>query len=285
VRWGHALAHDAARGTTILFGGSTGTTFHGDTWAWDGAQWRRLMVTGPSPRDQHVMAYDTARQRIVLFGGRLADNTKATDTWEWDGAAWTLRASAGPPAREHHAGGYDAARARFIVHGGQSSSGVLADTWAWDGASWTQAASSVPAPRELPSRGMVFSAPRGTLLMTIGDLAARRSELWEWNGAAWAAVAGGQLDAESPLPLVETGTAGEALAINEAPAGGSAETWRWAGGRWTRVATAGPPTRFVSAMAFDAARGETILFGGSAPDGKRFLGDTWSWDGSAWHAR
>src|SRR5262247_4034749 len=79
ARWGHALAHDTARATTILFGGSAGAVFHGDTWAWDGARWTRASATGPVPRDQHVMAYDAARQRVVLFGGRLADNTKATD--------------------------------------------------------------------------------------------------------------------------------------------------------------------------------------------------------------
>ena len=121
--------------------------------------------------------------------------------------------------------------------------------------------------------------------MTIGDLTARRSELWEWNGAAWAAVAGGQLDAASPLLLVETATPGEALALEEAPAGAAtAATWTWSGTAWARVATTGPPPRFVSAMAFDPARG-AILFGGSARDSRRLLGDTWVWDGTAWHAR
>ena len=62
-----------------------------------------------------------------------------------------------------------------------------------------------------------------------------------------------------------------------------AHTWKWDGAAWTRVATTGPPPRFVSAMAYDAARAEVVLFGGSVPDG--YLGDTWVWDGTAWHER
>ena len=279
VRWGHALVYDAARARVLLFGGSTGMTFHGDTWVWDGTRWGRLPVTGPSPRDQHVMAYDGTRGRVVLFGGRLADGSKAADTWEWDGVAWSERSSAGPPPREHHTAGFDVGRNRFVVHGGQSPTATLTDTWAWDGATWTERATTVPAPRQLPSRGTVYSAPRGTLLMTIGDLTAGMSELWEWDGSSWIAVADGGIDADSPLPLAETGTPGEALALDE----GAARTWKWDGAAWTRVATTGPPPRFVSAMAYDAARAEVVLFGGSIPDG--YLGDTWVWDGTAWHER
>jgi hypothetical protein len=133
---------------------------------------------------------------------------------------------------------------------------------------------------------MVFSTTRGTLLMTIGDLTAGSSELWEWNGTAWAAVASGQLDADSPLPLAETGTPGEILALEETPtAATAAHTWRWSGAGWTRVATTGPPPRFVSALAFDAARGEVVLFGGAVPAATGYLGDTWTWSGGAWHAR
>jgi hypothetical protein len=33
-------------------------------------------------------------------------------------------------------------------------------------------------------------------------------------------------------------------------------------------------------MAYDAARGQVVLFGGS--DGSRLLNDTWVWDGTNW---
>src|SRR5215468_2010500 len=80
ARWGHAMVYDAARDRVLLFGGSTGTTFHDDTWSWDGSRWTQLAPSlSPPARDQHVMAYDGARGRVVLFGGRLAGSTSATD--------------------------------------------------------------------------------------------------------------------------------------------------------------------------------------------------------------
>ena len=41
-----------------------------------------------------------------------------------------------------------------------------------------------------------------------------------------------------------------------------------------------PPARTAAAMAFDAANGTVVLFGGNGRS--RSLGDTWIWDGSVW---
>ncbi len=99
----HAMAYDAARGVTVLFGGYDGADFLGDTWtwngvqwaqvtwAWDGVRWARVAAEGeggPSARRGHAMAYDAAREVIVLFGGRGVDGLLG-DTWWWDGERWT----------------------------------------------------------------------------------------------------------------------------------------------------------------------------------------------------
>src|SRR2546427_652082 len=41
-----------------------------------------------------------------------------------------------------------------------------------------------------------------------------------------------------------------------------------------------PEPRMGPAMAYDAARGRVVLFGGSGASGP--LGDTWEWDGTSW---
>ena len=41
-------------------------------------------------------------------------------------------------------------------------------------------------------------------------------------------------------------------------------TWQWDGSAWTVVTTAGPSERSDHAMAYDSARGVTVLFGGDA---------------------
>jgi len=41
-----------------------------------------------------------------------------------------------------------------------------------------------------------------------------------------------------------------------------------------------PPVRAYHAMAYDAARGQTVLFSGY--NGSQFPSDTWVWDGQDW---
>ena len=40
------------------------------------------------------------------------------------------------------------------------------------------------------------------------------------------------------------------------------ETWEWDGSAWTLRASDGPSPRYDHAMAYDSARGVTVLFGG-----------------------
>lgn len=49
---------------------------------------------------------------------------------------------------------------------------------------------------------------------------------------------------------------------------------------WVNLNVNGPSPREWSSMAFDAARGRTVLFGGQ--QGSALYGDTWEWDGLAW---
>ena len=66
-----------------------------------------------------------------------------------------------------------------------------------------------------------------------------------------------------------------------------AETWVYDGTTWTNVTplpgAPNPPARLWAGMAFDTATGTAILFGGCAKIAcSQYLGDTWSWNGSAW---
>jgi hypothetical protein len=50
---------------------------------------------------------------------------------------------------------------------------------------------------------------------------------------------------------------------------------------WTLESTGGPSPRYGQAMAYDAARGRVVLFGGSSGLSGE-LADTWEWDGANW---
>lgn len=59
------------------------------------------------------------------------------------------------------------------------------------------------------------------------------------------------------------------------------DTWVWDGTNWTlKFSQLSPPPRSNSAMAYDAAHGQIVLFGGSGESND--LADTWVWDGTSW---
>jgi hypothetical protein len=58
--------------------------------------------------------------------------------------------------------------------------------------------------------------------------------------------------------------------------------WAQAPG-WTMRSNSGPPARYNDALAFDSARGQSVLFGGFGPNPPDdHFGDTWEWDGVGW---
>lgn len=66
------------------------------------------------------------------------------------------------------------------------------------------------------------------------------------------------------------------------PSGHLNDTWAWNGQGWTQLQLAtAPPPRVDASMAYDAARGRLVLFGGVGNTGEA-LGDTWTWDGHSW---
>jgi hypothetical protein len=67
------------------------------------------------------------------------------------------------------------------------------------------------------------------------------------------------------------------------------DTWIWDGAEWSQRVVPGPPRRGAAKMAFDAARRQTVLFGGvkfceGGEFRQTFRNDTWLWDGAAWAA-
>src|SRR5262249_21314441 len=97
----HALAYDAQRRRTVLFGGG-GLS---DTWEWDGNAWlQRLPARSPSGRDGHAMTYDSALGQVVLCGGSPpGPSAQPVQTWNYAAAVPALVTSFGtgcgsPPA-------------------------------------------------------------------------------------------------------------------------------------------------------------------------------------------
>jgi len=169
------MAYDAARRVTVLFGGLDFAN-SGETWEWNGSDWARRFVSGPSPRRDHAMAYDVARGVTVLFGGLTAVGS-SSETWEWNGNAWVQRVVNGPSARYQHSMAYDSARGVTVLFGGLIGSANDGETWEWNGDVWTRRATDGPQPRS--SCAMAYDAAHGVNVLFGGFVAtALNAETW-----------------------------------------------------------------------------------------------------------
>lgn len=142
-RFGEAMAHDVARGRTVLFGGfGAGFVARNDTLEWTGTAWRERPVTAPPARGGHALAYDRGRRTMMMFGGATSGlGALLNDTWEFDGNVWRRRfPGTVPPARQDHVMTYDVARGVVVMTGGRGSApgSNFSDTWEWDGTNWAQ---------------------------------------------------------------------------------------------------------------------------------------------------
>jgi uncharacterized protein (TIGR03437 family) len=212
--------------------------------------------TSPPAREGHAMAYDTAHGQVVLFGGGAFGPSYAStnDTWVWDGTNWTqMFPQTSPPAREGHAMVYDPVHGQVVMFGGtdvflgQTMSIVYNDTWVWDGTNWTKKNVGLP-PSPRAGHTMVWDAARSQVILFAGD----------------------------PVDLSNLTPNGEL--------GGNFydDTWTWDGFNWTQLAPLNsPPARAGHAMAYDAVRQKSVMFGGNSVTDVP-LDDTWTWDGTNW---
>jgi hypothetical protein len=176
ARYGWAAATDRD-GNVVLFGGTNGTAYMGDTWVWDGTTWeQKFSATRPPGRAFGSAAYDPVRRETVLFGGLSSGgSTYYGDTWIWDGSAWAQRSPAtNPSTRAWTAMANDPSSDSVVMVGGiagataTSGNTVLADVWFWDGSAWTQGPSQgAPVPRF--GAGMAEHPPSGSMVLFGGQ--------------------------------------------------------------------------------------------------------------------
>src|SRR5713226_8235393 len=77
---------------------------------------------------------------------------------------------------------------------------------------------------------------------------------------------------------------GQVVLFGGAAIGGTpqyGDTWVWDGTTWAqRFPSTNPSARSSMAMAYDAAHGQVVMFGGVASGA--FVSETWVWDGNNW---
>ena len=297
ARYDARMVYDPVSTHSILFGGTTAVDQAtkqsyelNDTWDWNGALWTQLFpLHMPTARYGHVMVYDSARKRIVLFGGRGGNNTTdLNDTWIYQNGDWSqLNPPNAPPARVLAGGAYDPLRDRVVVFGGSQISSdnktvtAIHDTWEFDGTTWKQVLADGP---KADKPIMIWDAARAAVFMLgVDSTIASHQYYYDPNAAVWNENTKTRLPScvqEGALTYQENSgsvffTGGSCSGV-----GSTEDNEEWDGNQWNPKFTATSVGRvFGQAMVYDAARQQTVLFGGtpvlsSAP---RF--QTWVYNG------
>jgi hypothetical protein len=112
-------------------------------------------------------------------------------------------------------------------------------------------------------------------------------ETWGWNGAIWTHVNIVGPSARCYHAMAYDAARGDTVLFGGYAVTGNqftynGETWEWNGTAWTQRAVSGPSPRAGHAMAYDSARGVSVLFGGYSPTSGGYSGETWEWNGTAW---
>jgi len=268
-RYGPSSAYDPATNRMIIYAGQPEylSTFFTDVWLLrdaDGSatapSWVQINPTGyaPPPRRDHRAVYDPASNRMIVFGGQGQGPSLQflNDVWILTNAngtgdtppSWIQLSPSGaaPLPRSQFVIGYDSAGNRLIVYGGLNSSGALSDTWVLANANgladtpvWQQL-SLGPGPNQSAGAGSGQASSVGGYDPASNQLATLSYD----NSAVWI--------------------------LKNANGLGGAPTWQ------QLVPAGNPPTpRFGMAGAYDAIRGNLLVFGGQVSGGYA-LNDTFS---------
>lgn len=247
ARRGATSVYDAARTTTILFGGSD-TAPRNDTWGWDPVNgWTvRFTFFAPPARSDASMVFDSVRNKVVLFGGRGASGLLA-DTWTWDGVAWTEVVTAtGPSARAQSNMAFDSRRGVTVLHGGETGATTSdSETWEFNGTAWTRITTTTVPPARL-GHGMFFDTVRGRSVMYGGRVAAAASsQTWVYDGVDWTL----QSLVDAPPARYRMGAVWDSSRLRGVVSCGTTDgtnnlddTWAYTGNHWIRLHTATRPT-------------------------------------------
>ncbi|MBL8877016.1 MAG: hypothetical protein JNM86_14575 [Phycisphaerae bacterium] len=291
----HAIAYVPENSGVIVFGGlpASSSNSMGDVRRWNGTAWDTPAFHGPRARTDLGMTYNTLRERSVVACGYYAEsgNFIATnDMWEWDGSNW-LGAGSAPSV---YRGGttFDTARGVSVYFGGEVPPNFQATNTTYERAAiggWINQGVTGPSARVWTS--MVFDSARSVSVLFGGGTSsfyAGNGDTWEWNGTAWTERAvSGPPKRYAQMMSYDSARGVTVLFGGVVTTSGSnvwsADTWEYDGTTWTQKLVSGPPRRSMGAMAYDAARGKTVLYGGVDGTGSSvFRSDTWEWDGTAW---
>ncbi|OGR07808.1 MAG: hypothetical protein A2341_07355 [Deltaproteobacteria bacterium RIFOXYB12_FULL_58_9] len=323
ARRGHAMAYDYARARTIMIGGNPQLSDFGcssccylpslkGTWEWDGVTWQEQAPLGHAPQEvsEAHLAFHEGLGAVVL----LPIETGSLLSWfAWVDAAWRLQ-STSVSQRTQTDMASDATRNRVVLFGGAHSagdcndtSGVCQDTWELDASTgWSErcegGGDTCVQPPPTTAMALARDPVNDTVLLfggTSSDNFMVENTSYAWDGGGWQEVCTATACMDSrPSPrmrhrmvTIPSGTdQGVLLFGGFSMFDSMGGTYLWNGQEWAPASnSAAPRARHETGLAYDASRGEVVLFGGEnlimfggdCGDGP-LCTDTWTWQHGSW---
>lgn len=103
-----------------------------------------------------------------------------------------------------------------------------------------------------------------------------------WNGTTWERWNGGPTPPDANMGRSVYDSRRKTIVTIHTD--GRVLEWDPSTGWHDRTSDPRPPKRgSMGSLAYDAARGRVVMFGGYEGNAQKYLDDTWEWDGSRWH--
>ncbi|HZY69864.1 MAG TPA: hypothetical protein VFF67_02655 [Thermoplasmata archaeon] len=279
-----ALASDPKDGYMVLFGGTNGSCAKWKcnyTWTYRGGNWTVLAISSPASRWGASAAWDPASHAIVMFGGDLTSypNGTTNQTWTFSGGTWSQPPiPVEPPARTFAAMAVDPAGG-LAMYGGQLGPATLNDSWTFSAGFW-RAGPVSPAPPHGRWSSAYLNTSGGPMLLvgvpsttyTSGAQPGVPADAWQFNGSVWTNATPSRppsvnwdfaltYDAADGYVLLFGTVAHFAFSTSSY----TTLTWSFRAGVWSNLTSATSPSpRQGEGLAYDAADGYVVLFGGSS---------------------
>ncbi|MCI4345603.1 MAG: hypothetical protein L3K07_02450, partial [Thermoplasmata archaeon] len=292
------LGYDNTNGWVVLFGGETsGGGLFSDTWNYTRGHWTQLHpAKSPTPVFGGSFTNDSADGYLLLFGGRNSANVNQGWTWSFVNSTWTQQTPAiHPSARAFAASAFLKTSNKVVLVGGARVAS-LNDTWTYHASVWTHLSTSGPSPRggfqmaydEADGYVLLFGGGflHGFTTQTFGDT-------WSYAHGHWVqlkpsvsplARLGGAMTYDQADGYIlmfggQTTVKGSSQLLND--------TWTFVGGKWTQATTIiAPNARDLPGLAYDAADGYVLMFGGLGYGGNATeevtLNDSWAFSAGSW---
>lgn len=183
-----AAAYDPASHEVMLYGGEgplpTAQMFN-DTWAWNGAMWRRLDsgLNGPPAGGGAQMAWDNTRNEMVLV--TYNRTLTSAETWTWTGSRWARQMLGNLTAVVFGAVmTYDPESKAVLLISPAISDNAHSVAAEWDGSTWRVLVSVGPAVDGVALDSQVNGLV-GCGSTTYSAAFAVQASCWQWTGTGW----------------------------------------------------------------------------------------------------